>query len=174
MVGFNGTGKTTVLEIIYNILSERFEYFLKYNQFTYIELVLVQDNEDFKIRVEKIEDSIGIKLNDKVVNNLSEYLKSAKIIYVPTEVNFLNIETKGVNKLSGVEDQNIILDSERMSKQLKQFLVNEKYNDLNDIAEGNPEKATRIDKFKVLYNNFFEDKEFIGIDNQIFEPQFQI
>jgi len=119
MVGFNGTGKTTVLEIIYNILSERFEYFLKYNQFTYIELVLVQDNEDFKIRVEKIEDSIGIKLNDKVVNNLSEYLKSAKIIYVPTEVNFLNIETKGVNKLSGVEDQNIILDSERMSKLLR-------------------------------------------------------
>lgn len=174
MIGFNGTGKTTILEIIYNILSQNFNYFLKYNDFTFIELEIVQNNKNIKILVEKEDNDIKIQFNGKVVKNLENNLELEKVIYIPTEVNFLNIETKGVSKLEGEEDKNIILNSDRMSKQLKQFLVNEKYKDLNDIAEGKTENATRIENFKRLYNNFFEDKEFIGIDNETFEPQFKI
>jgi predicted ATP-binding protein involved in virulence len=174
MIGANGTGKTTILEIIYNILSENFKYFLKYRNFTFINLEIMQDNKNIKISIKRENDDIQLKVNNKKVENLKEFINLEKIIYAPTEVNFINIESKGVSKIEGEEDKNIILDSDRMSKQLKQFLVNEKYKDLNDIAEGRIEKATRIENFKELYNNFFEDKEFIGINNNTFEPEFKI
>lgn len=174
MIGFNGTGKTTILEIIYNILSENWNYFLKYSEFTFIELNILQDTKTIKISIKNDNNNIQIQFNGKTVNNLIEHIEFEKIIYIPTEVNFLNIQTTGVSKLEGEDDKNVILNSERMSKQLKQFLVNEKYKDLNDIAEGNINKATRIENFKRLYNEFFEDKEFVGIDIDTFEPQFRI
>lgn len=174
MIGFNGTGKTTILEIIYNILSQNFNYFLKYKEFTFIEMEILQEGKEKIILVQKENNAIKIKVNGKMVESLEKNMNLSKILYIPTEVNFLNIETKGVSKLEGEEDKNIVLNSERMSKQLKQFLVNEKYKDLNDIAEGKTEKAIRLEKFKKLYNDFFDDKEFIGIDNETFEPQFKI
>lgn len=173
MIGLNGTGKTTILEIINNILNGNSKYFCTDNSFTYIKLIILQEKETKKIEVRNTSSEIVTLLDDKPVDDITKYLKYSKVLYVPTEVNFKNIELNGAEKIRE-EEKNIILDSNKMSKQLKQFLVNEKYRDLNDIAEGRKDKAIRLDKFKKLYNDFFEDKEFIGIDNNTFEPQFRI
>ncbi len=174
MVGLNGTGKTTILETINNILLENILYFEKDKEFTFVEMKVTESEIVHSIKVERKNNTIEIIFDGKSTDDLGKYLNLDKLIYAPTEVNFMNVELEGAGKLDGEQDKKIILDSVRMSKQLKQFLVNEKYKDLNDIAEGNREKGTRIEKFKTLYNNFFDDKEFIGIDNNTYEPQFRI
>lgn len=174
MIGVNGTGKTTLLETISNILDEKFDYFKKDEKFSYIELKVEQESEEKIIKIENVLGNIKVMVDEKEVTSIRNNIKFPKLIYVPTEVNFTNVKLNGVAKIENDENENIILTSEIMSKHLKQFLVNEKYKDLNDIAYGNKENAVRIEKFKNLYNNFFTDKEFIGIDNDTYEPQFRI
>ena len=71
------------------------------------------------------------------------------------------------------EGNNIILDSDKMSNILKQYILNQYFKDLNDAQKGIKQNPTRIEKFKNLYNNFLTDKEFIEIDADIFEPIFK-
>lgn len=174
MIGFNGTGKTTILETISSILTGKLDYFTKDEKFSFVELKVEQENEEKNIKVENCFGTIKVKIDGKEIANIRENIKFQRVIYVPTEVNFTNVKLNGAAKIENEENENIILTSEVMSKQLKQFLVNEKYKDLNDIADGNKENAIRIEKFKNLYNNFFTDKEFIGIDNDTYEPQFRL
>ena len=167
LVGENGTGKTTILEIIYNALSGNIDYFLKDNNFKNIQLEL-NDN-----LVVKFLNNKEIYINDEKIDFNNEFFSKKKVLYFPTEVVFKNYEIFGPTKLQ-MEDRDIILNSDKMSKELKQFLINQKYQDLNDIANGNIKNANRIEKFKKIYNDFLNDKEFIGVDNDSFEPIFEL
>lgn len=170
LVGGNGTGKTTILEVIYNILSGNDKYFLTTSNFTSIQLEL--ENGD-SVRFIRNENQINKYINGKKVESDNKFFTKQKVIYFPAEVTFRNYEVTGANKLESV-DEDIILDSDKMSKELKQFLVNQKYQDLNDIANGNPQNANRIEKYKKIYNDFLNDKQFVGIDNNTFEPIFEL
>ena len=59
-----------------------------------------------------------------------------------------------------------------MSRDFKQFLVNQRMLDLNDIS--NNIEATRIEKYKKIFNEFLTDKEFLEIDLNTFEPIFKL
>ena len=159
LVGENGTGKTTILEIIYNILSGNVEYFSEVPNFTNASLEL---NDGRYVKMVKEDSNIERYIDNEIV-----------AIYFPAEGTFKNYEIKGPSKLDMVET-NISLNADQMSKELKQFLINEKFLDLNDIAEGRQESAGRIEKYKQIYNDFLTDKKFIGIDNNTFEPIFEL
>lgn len=166
LVGENGTGKTTILEIIYNVLSGNIEYFLDDDNFKSV-MVELENNDKIKI----IHNEIYI--NDEKVDFKNEFFAKQKVMYLPSEVAFKNYEITGPSKLETV-DKDITLNAEKMSKELKQFLVNQKYQDLNDIANGSIESANRINKFKKIYNEFLSGKKFVGIDNDSFEPIFEL
>lgn len=170
LVGANGTGKTTILEVIYNILSGNVEYFL--NDSNFISVTLELDNGDI-IKFIRNHNKVNKYINNEKVESDNEFFTKQKAIYFPTEVTFKNYEVTGATKLESV-DKNLILNSDKMSKELKQFLVNQKYKDLNDIANGNPQNANRIEKYKKIYNEFLNDKKFVGIDNNTFEPIFEL
>lgn len=172
-VGLNGTGKTTILEIIYNILSFNVEYFEEYKEFTFVELLILEDDKKKNIKIQK-EDTIQVYINDEKVYEIDKLLSENRVIYAPSEVNFKNGIINGVAKIEEKNSSSVLLDYDEMGRTLKQFLVNEKYKDLTDISKGNMSSANRIESFKKLYNNFFEDKEFIGIDDETFEPQIKL
>ena len=170
IVGENGTGKTTILETIFNMLSGKTEYFKLDEKFTFITLQFEIDSKHYTLTYKKDEE-IKIILNDKNVLK-DEIQNQFKVIYLPSESTFKDKKIEGV-KLLQDEGKNIILDSETMSNRLKQFLLNQFFKDLNDMQKGIQEEAIRIKKFKKLYNEFFIDKEFIEINDDIFEPIFK-
>ena len=171
LVGENGTGKTTIFEIIFNLLSGNTEYF-KYPNFTKIELNLQKEDKEIKMLIQKKED-IEVILNDKIINKENDFFNIRKVAYLPAEVAFTNYTVNGPAKMEeNLKD--IKLDSKNMSKDLKQFLVNEKFLDLNDIAQGNVNSATRILAMKELFNVFLDGKKFIDIDVKTFEPIFEL
>lgn len=170
LVGANGTGKTTILEVIYNVLSGNVKFFNEDSDFKSVILELLNGD---KIKISSNSENISIYKNDELINVDNEFFKKQKALYFPAEVTFRNYEITGPNKLE-LEEKDIILNADRMSKELKQFLINQKYQDLNDIANGNIQNANRIEKFKKIYNEFLSDKKFIGIDNNSFEPIFEL
>ena len=170
LVGENGTGKTTILEIIYNILSGNTEYFSNVSNFTSSSLEMCNGNS---IKIIREENSIERYINNDKIQEDNDFFEKRNAIYFPAEGTFTSYEVKGPSKLSLV-DTNVSLSADKMSKELKQFLINEKYLDLNDIADGKQENATRIEQYKNVYNDFLTDKKFIGIDNNTFEPIFEL
>lgn len=166
LVGANGTGKTTILEVIYNVLSGNIEYFLDDNNF---KSVTVELENNYRIKISHNE----IYINDEKVETSDEFFTKQKVIYFPSEVAFKNYEITGPSKLDTI-DKDITLNADKMSKDLKQFLVNQKYQDLSDIADGNTKSANRINRFKQIYNEFLSGKKFVGIDNDSFEPIFEL
>jgi predicted ATPase len=92
------------------------------------------------------------------------------VVYMPTEINFKKYKVDSVKRQDRVAGFGIILNSETVSTELKDFLVYQHYRDLEDKESG--KKGDRIKKYKDLYNSFFEDKEFIGIKD--LEPLFKI
>lgn len=174
LVGENGTGKTTILEIIYNILSKNSEFFKKDDEFTSMSLEIYINDKLKKIEVKNNNGDITFELyGNESSEEKNTILEVQNVLYFKAEVNFINYELNGPNKLE-IENTNIMFDAERMSRGLKQFLINQKYQDLNDIANGNMKNANRIDNFKKIYNEFIGDKEFVGIDNDNFEPLFRL
>lgn len=174
LVGENGTGKTTILEIIYNILSQNSEFFKKDEEFTRMYLEIYINDELRKIEVKRNNEDIIFELyGNESIEEKNTILTKQNVLYFKAEVNFTNYELNGPSKLE-IENTNVMFDAEKMSKELKQFLINQKYQDLNDIANGNINNANRIESFKKIYNEFLEDKEFIGIDNDNFEPLFKL
>lgn len=172
IVGQNGTGKTTIMEVIFNMLSGNIEYFNNYLDFSYIECEIKIDDILDRLKYQKTNNQIEIFLNDKVISQ-EEFKNKYKIIYLPTESTFENKKLEGIKKLEDKEDS-IILDSKTMGDELKQFLLNQYFMDLSDFKNGEEKNAIRIDNFKRLYNNFFEDKEFVKINVENFEPIFRL
>ena len=170
IVGENGTGKTTILEIIFNMLSGNTEYFKVDEKFTFVELEFYSDAITYKLKYNNIE-SIKIILNDNEVNK-EDIQNRYKIIYLQAESTFKDKKIDGV-KLLESEGNNILLDSNEMSNKLKQFLLNQFFKDLNDMQKGIQNSPNRIAKFKKLYNDFFTEKEFIEINADTFEPIFR-
>lgn len=170
LIGENGTGKTTLLEIIYNILAGNEQFFSSVQNF---KSVLLELKDNTTIKFVRNNNRCEKYINDKQIEEESDFFKMHKVLYFPTEVAFKNYEVTGAKKMD-IEDKDIMLTSEKMSRELKQFLVNEKYQDLNDIANGNIENANRIDRYKRIYNAFLKDKKFVGIDNESFEPIFEL
>ena len=171
LVGENGSGKTTIFEIIFNALSGNKQYFENSN-LTQIKLELQKDNENYKITVQE-NNKIEILINDKIADLDNEFFKKQKVVYLPAEVSFTeyNINSPTILK---EEDKDLKLDANKISKDFKIFLINEKILDLNDIANGNYQSATRILKLKELFNDFFEDKKFIDVDVNTYEPIFEL
>ena len=171
LVGENGSGKTTIFEIIFNALSGNKQYFENSN-LTQIKLELQKDNENYKITVQE-NNKIEILINDKIADLDNEFFKKQKVIYLPAEVSFTeyNINSPTILK---EEDKDLKLDANKISKDFKIFLINEKILDLNDIANGNYQNAIRILKLKELFNDFFEDKKFIDVDVNTYEPIFEL
>lgn len=172
IVGQNGTGKTTIMEVIFNMLSGNIEYFNNYLDFSYIECEIKIDDILDRLKYQKTNNQIELFLNDKVISQ-EELKNKYKIIYLPTESTFENKKLEGIKKLEDKEES-IILDSKTMSDELKQFLLNQYFMDLSDFKNGEEKNAIRIDNFKRLYNNFFEDKEFVKINVENFEPIFRL
>lgn len=170
IVGENGTGKTTILEVIFNMLSGNSKYFELDEQFTFAKLEFNTDIENYNL-IYKMEENIKIILNEEMMTEV-ELFNKFKVIYLPSESTFKDKKIEGV-KLLEDNGRNIILDSETMSNRLKQFLLNQYFKDLNDIQKGIQTSAERINKFKKLYNEFFTEKEFIEINSDTFEPIFK-
>lgn len=170
LVGANGTGKTSILEVIFNILVGKDEQFKIVNNFKSAELEIMNGK---KIKFILENNEVKKYIDNIQVDNDNEFFKKQKVLYFPSEVSFKNYEMTGPNKLE-IASRDVILNADKMSKDLKQFLINQKYQDLNDIAEGNIESANRIERFKKIYNNFLSDKKFIGVDNDTFEPLFEL
>ena len=174
LIGENGTGKTTILETIYNIVT-------KSSQSIFDGLKLKVEFSDHEL---EILNKINAHYNEPLLNKLDnigdgvnpdlkecyESEESTNIVYLPTEVNFKKYRVETLKKMKSTQDFGIILNSDELSINLKDFLVYEHYRDLEDKESG--KKGLRIKKYKDLYNSFFEDKEFIGIKD--LEPLFKI
>jgi predicted ATPase len=189
VIGENGLGKTTILETIYNIITSNKRFLEDESSegcnlevlFTEDELNIINrfrnrlHKEVFKSK-EKIsvgKHEINKELNLKKQFPSSIILKEKwfrKVVYLPTDVNFKKHKVETAKKVEGSTEIGIILNSDEMSLNLKEYLVNIHYKDLEDMSIG--ETPYRIQKFKQLYNAFFEEKEFLGVKD--FEPLFKI
>jgi predicted ATP-binding protein involved in virulence len=66
LTGPNGYGKTTILNIIYNLFNQRFTYFQKLN----FELISFSFDQDKRIDITKVEQTVAIINLDLYVNNI--------------------------------------------------------------------------------------------------------
>ena len=173
LIGENGTGKTTILETVYNLLtsSSRFEGVSLKIEFNDSELKAINNLNAFlkEHPLQKL-DVLGGKDTFYDLEDCYKYEGSGNIIYLPTEINFKKYKVESIKKYNSKKQFGEILSSNEISENLKNYLVYQHYRDLEDKESG--KKTNRIKKYKELYNSFFEDKEFIGIKD--LEPLFKI
>ncbi|EJO5347322.1 AAA family ATPase [Clostridium botulinum] len=189
LIGENGLGKTTILETIYNIITSNKNFIEDESsegcklKVSFIEKELnIINRWNKKLNVQLFSDEDDIIINNNIINkeiNLKERVSRStlarekwfkKIVYLPTDVNFKKYKVETAKKLESSIDIGVILNSDEMSLNLKEYLVNIHYKDLEDMSIG--ETPYRIEQFRKLYNSFFEEKEFIGVKD--FEPIFKI
>ncbi|SFB11376.1 AAA family ATPase [Clostridium frigidicarnis] len=186
LIGENGLGKTTILETIYDMITGNNEIMNNNESGEFTVKVLFTDEElnsierlsgeKYNKNEELILNKIGFNKNICFVNCGSSRNAAKKenwfnkIVYLPTGVNFKKYKVETPKKIE--QDVNIgsVLNSDEMSLNLKEYLVNIHYKDLEDMSIG--EKPHRIERFRKLYNAFFEEKEFMGVKE--FEPLFKI
>lgn len=189
LIGENGLGKTTILESIYNIITSN-KNFVEDESSEGCNLKILFTEEELNIvnRFRNRLNRASFKSEEKIIidkhkiNKDIDFKKGIskstlvkeqwfrKIVYLPTDVNFKKYKVETAKKLQSSTDIGVILNSNEMSLSLKEYLVNIHYKDLEDISIG--EKPYRIEKFRKLYNSFFEEKEFLGVKD--FEPLFKI
>jgi predicted ATP-binding protein involved in virulence len=112
-------------------------------------------------------------LNNEIISSnylVNEEKKSPQVLYFPTEINFSKFKPKNIEKFEYDNKFGDIYDSKNISENLKKFLIFQNYQDLEDFNEG--KKGYRINRFKEVFNSFYEDKEFIGIKGM--EPLIKI
>ena len=170
LIGENGTGKTTILEIIYNMFIGNKDFF-DVDKFTYIKLDYLVDDIENTIIYKKESGNINVYINDNIIDENNDIFRNKKIIYIPTEVTFYDYHSNGPTKMDK-KDGDIKLTAENMSKDFKQFLVNQRVLDLNDIS--NNKEPHRIEEYKNIFNDFLTDKEFLEINLETFEPVFRL
>lgn len=189
LIGENGLGKTTILETIYNIITAN-ESFVENesSEGCSLELSFTKEELDFINRHRNRLNKTLFNSEDKIeigkyeINQDMDFKKSfaksnivkekwfRKVVYLPTDVNFKKHKVETAKKVEGSTEIGVILNSDEMSLNLKEYLVNIHYKDLEDMSIG--DTPYRIQKFKQLYNTFFEEKEFLGVKD--FEPLFKI
>lgn len=167
IVGENGTGKTSIFEIIYNAFTQNKSYFNDTN-LTNIKISISVDGAENELVVQKINDEIEILLEN---TENKDFFNFQKVLYFPADIKFTNYSINGPAKIEE-EIGDIRLDSDKLSKDLKQYLVNAKFLDLSDMEEN--KSGNRIEHLKKIFNNFFSDKEFFNIDVKDFEPIFKL
>lgn len=189
VIGENGLGKTTILETIYNIITSN-KRFLEDEESEGCNLEVLFTEDELNIinrfrnrlhkEVFKSKEKISVGKNEikKELNLKKQFPDSImlkekwfrKVVYLPTDVNFKKHKVETAKKVECSTEIGVILNSDEMSLNLKEYLVNIHYKDLEDMSIG--ETPYRIQKFKQLYNAFFEEKEFLGVKD--FEPLFKI
>ncbi|MBN1067555.1 hypothetical protein DVW02_06055 [Clostridium botulinum] len=189
LIGENGLGKTTILETIYNLITAN-QNFVEDEGSDGCNLRILFTNEelDFINRHRNRLNKVLFKSEDKIqidkhginqdMNLKKGFAKSniikekwfRKIVYLPTGVNFKKHKVETAKKIGISTEIGVILNSDEMSLNLKEYLVNIHYKDLEDMSIG--EIPYRIQRFKKLYNSFFEEKEFLGVKD--FEPLFKV
>lgn len=167
IVGENGTGKTSIFEIIYNAFTKNKSYFDNTN-LTNIKICVSVDENENELVVQKTNDKVEILLNNEKNDAFFDF---QKVLYFPADIKFINYSINGPAKTEE-EIGDIRLDSDKLSKDLKQYLVNAKFLDLSDMEEN--KSGNRIEHLKKIFNDFFTDKEFFNIDVKDFEPIFKL
>ena len=214
IIGENGTGKTTILETIYNMLKvgkpphtnshgtdtifmKKYPNIFDDESFHGSKALLSVDKEMESIEklskrnseslvnivkhkvleldiVKTAQSQLSCKGDWHMLRLISLYLEDENevephVLYLPTEINFTKYKPENIKKTEQSLGFGVILNSETISIELKDFLVYQHYKDLEDKDTGGA--GTRIEKYKDLFNSFFEDKEFIGIKD--LEPLFK-
>lgn len=184
LIGENGIGKTTILELIYNMMISNENFILEEKDFGMCKLEVITDkkkpNNSFDHEDKNKLDVREIVVDPESYKNKNELFKQqsssywwgkdTNIVYVPTGVNFKKYKVETPKKIEQDVNMGVMLNSDEMSINLKEYLVNIHYKDLEDMSIG--ENPYRIERFRKLYNSFFEEKEFIGVKD--FEPLFKI
>ena len=170
IIGENGTGKTTIFEIIFNGLTGNKNYFNDDNV-SKIQITIQDDAYEHTITILNNNSNISIIVDNKETTESDEFFNKQRVVYFPADVSYIDYSINGPSKMEN-ENNNIKLDSETLSKDLKQYLVNAKFLDLNDREENR--EGNRIEHLKSIFNNFFDDKDFINIDVKTFEPIFKL
>lgn len=187
IIGVNGTGKTSILELIYNTITENSVFFKDEDGFSRstIKVKLTEDEikefNNLKNDAKK-NDIFSFEVN-KGVNNELKFIgipnfietnnikRRSLIVYSKAEVNYKKQKIEAPMKPSDLNQfATIIGEYENNKLNLKQYIINEHYKDLEDLSIG--DKPFRIDRFRKLYNSFFEEKKFVGVKD--FEPIFKV
>ena len=170
LVGENGTGKTTLFEIIYNGLSGNKDYF-KDESLTKIEIIVHLDGNDRTISIINDNEKIRLLIDNTETDSGNDFFEKQKVLYFPADLAFRPYIVNGPTRMEE-EEKDIKLNSDKISKDLKQYIVNSRFLDLNDKDEN--KEGNRIGHLKTIFNSFFDDKEFVNIDAMTFEPTFRL
>lgn len=189
LIGENGLGKTTILETIYNIITSNKSFVEdESSEGCNLGILFTEEELDFinrhRNRLHKtlFNNEDKIEIGKHGINQDMDFKKSfakssivkekwfRKVVYLPSDVNFKKHKVETAKKAQSSMEIGVVLNSNEMSLNLKEYLVNIHYKDLEDMSIG--ETPYRIEKFKKLYNCFFDEKEFLGVKD--FEPLFKV
>ncbi len=196
IAGSNGSGKTTILNEIFNFISRispknqvcdiSITFGLTSDEV--IKLRSVQENVDHVLRIDSLRKSGGISWEQiKVYNSITEiqsgFLRSEvfkeliKVVYSTVEINFENVQidsttAKNIDTETAPKEKS----GADISTEITQLLVDIKALDNQDAAdwiESNLGQQTqvilhekRISRFKKAFDSMIEGKTFHGVKNE--------